>query len=339
MRRSRYRRPLLSAIILGAVIVGVALLGRHSTFKPHTLAWHDKDYSVEDVVSDLELLGKLYPDFVEWSVADRTSQRRPIPLAMLGSPEAPRCVMIQASMHAREYMSSRIVMALVELYAHAARSHTKIEGYDIAQLLRRVRFVILPMVNPDGVAVSQQGLGAEIDRRERTWVASMVVDSGYDHRQIKSNAHGVDLNRNFTNGFGMARNVRSTPDFYHFPGSEPLSEVESRLMLSVAERFAPEFYINYHTSGNLIYWGCANASESVNEQAETLAMLAGEVTDYPQYGPDSAPENGSWADEVEVRFGRPSITIELGTRNPVPEDEFGALFRRNRAVWAATAHR
>lgn len=335
MKRLSYTRPLLSALIIGAVLVTTALLYRHSEFKSQISASRTTDYSVDDVIVDLERLGQLYPGVVTWCIADSTSQKRPIPLAILGNPQAQQSVMIQASMHAREYMSSRIVMSLIEMYAHAAMTKQKIEGYDIASLMQSTRFVILPMVNPDGVAISQHGLDADMDREQRRWVASMIADSGYHHSQIKANVNGVDLNRNFTNGYGQARNRRATPDFYHFPGDEPLSETESRLMLDIATRYNPAFYVNYHTSGNLIYWGCANASPEVNAAAEALATLTGQLTDYPLYGPDSAPENGSWADEVELRFGRPSITIELGTRNPVPDSEFTGLLNRNRAVWAA----
>ena len=96
-------------------------------------------------------------------------------------------------------------------------------------------------------------------------------------------------------------------------------------------------FLNYHTSGNLVYYGCKNAQQSVNNAALKLSNIIKRHTGFPLYGPDTSPACGSWADEVEVLYKRPSATIELGSKNPVPIAEFNGLYKKNHWIWADVA--
>ena len=257
-------------------------------------------------------------------------------MVVFGNPDAPRHVMVQASMHAREYLSAQMVMALLENYAYMYSHDKKIYGMPVRQLFSQVCFTILPMVSPEGVSICKAGIEGAITAPTREWLIQMV-DSGRDCTRIKSNARGVDINRNFPNGFAVADGLRNVKDFDFYPGPSPLSEVESQLMLRTAEQHDYPCFLNYHTSGNLVYYGCGNANDNVNALAKKMAQLIEKHTGFPGYGPESAPPNGSWADEVEVRFLRPSATIELGSYSPVPVNEFHELLRKNMPVWADLA--
>ncbi|MCM1109960.1 MAG: hypothetical protein NC336_01995 [Clostridium sp.] len=328
----------LSLCLAAAAVVALAalLLIPSPRFRNTIVDIRSQHYTPERMLSDLGRLAAVYPESITFGIADTTFEGRLIPVATFGNPDARRHVMVQASMHAREYLSSQLVMALLERYAWSRRAGERIDGVDLRRAFDTVCLTILPMVNPDGVAISQEGVAAAMTRETRRWLNEMA-DSGYDCEQIKANARGVDLNRNFRNGFADAPGLTTSKDFGFYPGAEPLSEVESRLLLRTAALRPYDCFLNYHTSGNLVYYGCGNADSLVNESARRMALLIERHTGFPGYGPDSAPPNGSWADEVEVTFRKPSATIELGTRNPVPIEQFPDLLERNTPVWADLA--
>lgn len=294
-------------------------------------------YTPARLYADLDSLEHRYPDWIKVTCRDTTVQGNPIPVVWFGCRdfETPS-VMVQASMHAREYMSSQLVMALLERYAFHCQNDSTIGGYDVRDLFSRVHFTILPLVNPDGVDIAQRGSRAARDYATRRWLMERA-DSGKVYERFKANSRGVDLNRNFPEGFGRAANALSHRAFAHFPGPKPLSEVESFMMMRVAWSRDYDLFLNYHCCGNLLYYGSHNALGRVNDKASHFAGLIMETTGYPMVGPDNIPANGSWVDEVETLFEKPGVTVETGTQTPVPFDEFPSIFSRNLLVWAKIA--
>ena len=317
------------------VLAASAMLGRAQNESDSTaiVDVSKQKYSYSEMLDDLAQLSHRYPDVVSYEFQDTTYQGRQIPLVVLGNPNAERYVMVQASMHAREYMSALLVMALIEHYAESCRRGTIYKDVSLAELFQRVCMVIVPMANPDGVEIAQRGEDGAVTDDVRRWVRNNTR-AGVYYDQIKSNARGVDVNRNFRNGFGRGNMRKSAKAYAYYAGAEPLSEVESRFLLRVAGMHDYALFLNYHTKGNLVYYGCMNAPSDVNAAAKRLSLIIKRHTGYPLYGPNTTPQNGSWADEVEVTFRRPSATIELGTRNPVPISEFPGIWRKNEWIWA-----
>lgn len=292
-------------------------------------------YSYQEMLEDLQVMQEVWPECIKFEMRSETYQGRGIPVVYLGNPEAKHHVMVQAAMHAREYMSAQLVMAMLEHYVRNYETGS-FDGQKLKQLLNEVCFVIIPMTNPDGVEIAQRGEAGAVTADVKEWVRANTR-AGIKFDQIKSNARGVDINRNFSNGFGKDRKRKPSKNYSHYPGKEPLTEVESNLLMTVAQEHDYDCFLNYHTCGNLVYHGCKNAPKQVNDQALRMSNIIKRHTSYPLYGPDTSPECGSWADEVEVRFQRPSATIELGTRNPVPLSEFKGLYNKNLWVWADLA--
>ena len=293
-------------------------------------------YSYQEMLEDLKIMAEVWPEYIRYETRSKTFQGRAIPVVYFGNPNAKHFVMVQAAMHAREYMSAQLVMAMLEYYLRNYETES-FSGQKLNQLLEKVSFVIIPMVNPDGVEIAQRGEAGAVTTDVKEWVRTNT-QAGTKYDQIKSNARGVDINRNFYNGFGKDSKRKPSKYYSHYPGTKPLTEVESQLVMSVAQEHDYVCFLNYHTSGNLVYHGCKNATNKVNDQALKMANIIKRHTNYPLYGPDTSPECGSWGDEVEVRFLRPSATIELGTKNPVPLSEFAGLYKKNLWVWADLAY-
>lgn len=294
-----------------------------------------QNYSYALMMTNLDSLAKYYPHCLKYEQGDSTYQGRPIPIIHFGDSLADKFVMVQSTMHAREFMATQLTMAMLEYYTSNYETEV-FNGKKLTELFKGIRFIILPMVNPDGVEISQNGIVGAVTDDVKEWL-SKCEEAGTTLTQIKANALGVDINRNFRNGFGKAKYARGRKDLYHYMGPQPYSEVESRLLLKVSQRHQYSCFLNYHTSGNLIFYGCMNARKDVNEKAHILAARIKKLTGYPCFGPKSAKPSGTWADEVEIIYKRPSVTIELGTKNPVPIEEFKSIYNKNINVWAAIA--
>lgn len=299
--------------------------------KPTVIDTTRQIYSYADMLEDLQVLSEIYPDVISYEFGDTTSQGRRIPILRFGGADATRQIMVTGSIHAREYMSSQLVMAMVEHYASGYDS-LQFEGVPVKDIFDCIALFIVPMANPDGVEIAQRGVEGAVTDEAKRWVAEQMQEEDYD--QIKANANGVDINRNFGNGFGKGRWARRQPSFYFYSGPHAFSEVETRLLMRVSKQHEYLCFLNYHSKGNNVFYGCKNAKKSVNAEALRISNIIKKHTDYPLFGPNTAAPCGSWADEVEVDYDRPSATIEIGTQNPVPIEEFQGIFSKNVWVWA-----
>ena len=65
---------------------------------------------------DIKQLQQKYSDYVHVEVIGTTADKRNIYDVILGNPDAKKCIVVQASIHAREYMTSQLVMKQMEYY-------------------------------------------------------------------------------------------------------------------------------------------------------------------------------------------------------------------------------
>lgn len=201
-------------------------------------------YSYESLCEDMALLTAGHEDIMSYESRGITSQGRNIWLIKLGNLNAEKKILITASIHAREYMSSQLVMRMLEEFVLNFDVPNS-DGVTYRQYFANTCFYILPMVNPDGVTISQNGI-----------------------KSIKANANGVDLNRNFPLGFGSGPRVASSPGLAYYPGTSPLSEPETQAMAVLLNENVFCAGINYHSMGNIIYYG---ASTNTKEVAATYS--------------------------------------------------------------------
>ena len=287
-------------------------------------------YTYESMLEDMALLTAGHEDIMSYEPIATTGQGRNVWLIKFGNLNAENKILITASIHAREYMSSQLVMRMLEEYVLNFDVPIA-EGISYRQLFDSVCFYILPMVNPDGVAISQFGVDGATQDGTKIWLESCKTFE-QNLSQIKANANGVDLNRNFPLGFGLGHKVSAVPSLYYYSGAAPFSEIETLAMATLLEQNNFVSCINYHSMGNVIYYGAATNSPEVNAACKNMATLVSSINGYRTAYCGNAI--GSFADYFGFVEAVPSVTIEIGTANPVPISQFENIYNRNVNVWA-----
>ncbi|MCD8082438.1 MAG: hypothetical protein LUE86_02650, partial [Clostridiales bacterium] len=116
-------------------------------------------YTFSQMEQDIRELQARYGSLLQVNVIGTSLDGRSIYEIVLGNADASKHVLIHAGIHAREYMTPLLVMKQLEygLYFYQTGSY---QGQPLSDLLNKVAIHIVPMVNPDGISISQSGLGA-----------------------------------------------------------------------------------------------------------------------------------------------------------------------------------
>ena len=292
-------------------------------------------YSYNDMETDLETMSLAYKDITHLDIIGSTPDGRNIYDMVIGDYNAPEHVIIHASIHAREYMTTKLVMKQLAYYLNALNSNTgEYNGIPYSELFGNVALHIIPMVNPDGVSISQYGLSGLNNDEVRDSVNRIAESAGFtDFSQWKANANGVDLNRNYDALWDeYSGSAHPSPERYkgEYPGSEP----ETKALIDVTTKYPVVRTISYHTFGQVVYWYFGQSGDLYNKSAE----FAQSLSDITGYALDSDYQNldpAGYKDWAISKLGIPGVTIEVGYgSNPVPDVQFDGIWERNKDVWA-----
>ena len=132
----------------------------------------------------------------------------------------------------------------------------------LSNILGQVAFHFVPMLNPDGVTISQMGEnGIQSEELRQTMQAAYAADKAssrttvsYEEymRRWKANARGVDLNYNFAANWEGINVSLTHPSANGYKGTNPLSEPESQAIANLIQGTGFNAVINYHALGNVI---------------------------------------------------------------------------------------
>lgn len=197
----------------------------------------------------------------------------------------------------------------------------------------------IPMVNPDGVTLCQEGTGGLQTEEAKTTVASICQKNNFhDYEQWKANAEGTDINRNFDAGWDEYNSgaQQKAPD--HYKGEYPGSSPEAAGLIQLTQNYGFDRTISYHTKGNLIYWYYKQSGE-ILDKSRAFAQEKSDISGYYLDGDYTSVDAAGYKDWAVYRMGIPSVTIEVGgdaANNPVPIKFFTDIWQRNKeVVWAA----
>lgn len=296
-------------------------------------------YTYENMQNDLGILARIFPEIIQIDSLGKTEDQRELYHFYIGSANAPKKILIFGGIHGREYMTSQLLMEqttefLMKLCRTQAREYEK--------LLEGKAIHVVPMVNPDGVTISQRGVMGIKKRELKILVEEIALREGgrhpkgsYFHRW-KANAKGVDLNRNFDALWETCEDAVQEPSGEHYKGPKPESEMESRALVELTRKEGFLRTLSYHSSGAVIYWDFHQQGQLRVETWE-FAKRIGEITGYVPQEQNSEQSSGGYKDWALLKMGIPSLTIEIGRQeSPLPASCFEEIFTENRGVWEGT---
>lgn len=252
---------------------------------------------------------------------------RELPLLILG--RGRRKLLYVATHHACERITTRLLLRFAEEVCEAALSKRAPYGIAVSELLSRRMLCFVPMLNPDGVAIS---LGESDDPlAERR--ARMCPDGDLAHWQ--ANARGVDLNHNYAFGFAEYKAIERAAGILggaprRYSGEMAESEPETAALAGFIRTVKPAFVLSLHSQGEEIYWrGGGVELPHVRAAAMRLSSLAG----YRLADPEGSAAYGGLCDYTTAALGIPSFTVECGRgENPLPEGDAPLIYARLRRM-------
>ena len=287
---------------------------------------HQK-YTYTEMKKDISMLCKNYHGIVKSHVFGKSEDNRNLYDVTVGNPNAKKSLMVVASIHAREYMTTVVTMAQIEYYLQ--NYYSKIDGKSVSKTLDNICIHFVPMANPDGVTISQSGFNAIKNKSLRAKLKKMPGS----HRQWKSNARGVDLNRNYAYKF-RKRGYRGQEGY---SGPKANSESETRAISKLITNLKSKGLkgaVNYHTMGSIIFGGI-RSSASAYKNTKRMYKVARNTTKYTSsesvgYG---STGYGNLREYFMYTKKVPSITIEVGRYcNPVPQSQFKGIWNKNKKL-------
>lgn len=231
-----------------------------------------------------------------------TGKKSVIGLSELGKPILCFCVekseypkiMVQATMHAREYITAYLTLKLLK---------------DFDKKGKQGSVYFIPIVNPDGLKIALN-----------------------DNPLHKANGKNVDLNTNFDARWGTGENNITKPASENYIGKAPFSEKESKALRDFTFKIKPDFTISYHSKGEEIYYEFFQEQERKQNDL-LLAQKIADTTDYKIVStPNSAGGYKDWCIEklkipsITIEVGSDNLT------HPIKRKSLRKIYKRNKDV-------
>lgn len=124
-------------------------------------------------------------------------------------------------------------------------------------------------------------------------------------RNTRTNANGVDLNRNFP-----TKNWQLSEKNNYFGGETPASEVETRFVIDVIQEFKPELILTLHTPYKIVNY---------DGDAKEIAQKISGIINYPIESDIGYPTPGSFGTYCGIERNIPTVTLELDEECPIED--------------------
>lgn len=265
-----------------------------------------------------ELTGRLSRLPSEKQIIGRSSCGQEIAAYFIGDRCCKNKILITAGMHAREWISSLLVMELMQHYAAE-----KPDGC----------LVFVPLCNPDGVRLAIDGIQGDFFSINQKKFLLELNHNSNNFSLWKANANGVDLNVNFNADWGKGKSNVFFPSPANFVGRRPNSEAENKALMSLAKKLNPCMAISYHSKGEVIYYGFEKSPLWRQNRDQALAEIFSGITGYAVE--KSVGSTGGFSDWLSLHFGISAFTFEIGSddlRHPITERDLPHIFRQNKDV-------
>ncbi|MFZ7946423.1 MULTISPECIES: M14 family zinc carboxypeptidase [Bacillaceae] len=264
----------------------------------------DKPYSQVQLEHDLKIIQRKYNDQIELKSIGTTHFGKPIWAVKLGRGE--QNIVLIGSHHGREWLTSILLMKMLETYAEAYQQE-KMFGSKNTSILNDVSIWFVPMLNPDGVAIQQNNLTYfPVNHQKRL----LSMNEGLaNFERWKANGLGIDLNRQYPAGWEGLNQEPSEPYYQFFKGKKPLEAKEVIALTQFIKEINPSIAVAYHTAGREIFWNYKNGKHLSRDYK--VAKKIAKLTGYRLAKPDPDAVGGGFTDWFITTYRRPAMTIEL----------------------------
>ena len=201
-----------------------------------------------------------------------------------------KVVVLQYAIHAREYATATLGIL-----------HAKML---LASCPNGIRFVLIPMANPDGTELAM--FGTKSCGKYQKFLENNFPKQ--DFRMWKANVRGVDLNNNFNAGFSK-HSFACVPSSQGYSGARPLSEPESKAIARLTLSIKPFLTISFHAKGEEIYFDYFQSHRN-RKRDKKIAKLFAKDFGY-KIKTTQKTSSGGFKDWCVLKLKIPSLTIEL----------------------------
>ena len=278
----------------------------------------------------INTFGEKY-DFISIGYLGKSIFGRDIPLIKLG--EGKRKILYVGSHHGSEWITSGVLLRFINEFCELYQSCGNVEGIRPDILFKNTEITVIPMLNPDGVELSVNGLTKDNVLYDRL----LLMNNGQqDFSRWNANGRGVDLNHNYNFGFSEYKKAESEQGIPNgaptrYSGEYPESEPETGYLCNYI-RFQRDFCgaLTLHSQGEEIYYKCGDYSP---KNAETIVKYLSGICGYTATSAQGMAAYGGFTEWFIKEFDRPSFTIECGKGiNPLPIKDLPMIYLKLRRV-------
>ncbi|MGD6872769.1 M14 family metallopeptidase [Sutcliffiella horikoshii] len=289
-----------------------------------------KPYNYQTLIKDIERLMEVYP-FIQCTSIGQSVMGKPLHHIRLG--KGKKKIHWNGSFHANEWITSAVIMNLINDYLRCLTNYTPLRGIPCIPLYEQAELSIVPMVNPDGVDLVLNGPPSESPFKE---LVENINQDRLDYLGWKANIRGIDLNKHFPANWKIekTRKEEKVPSPRDYPGDLPLTEPEALAMASLVDKEHFDKVIAVHTQGEEFYWGYEGLepveSEAIAEEFERVSTYKS-----VRY----VDSHAGFKDWFIQEYKKPGFTLELGRGiNPLPLSQYDTIYQKTLGIFLASLY-
>ena len=240
--------------------------------------------------------------------------------------EGSRNVLYVGGTHGTEWLTSLVLLKFCENILSCTQNKDMMAGYCISDILKDVKLIIIPELNPDGIEIAIRGSSA----CEKYTKENVDICNG-DFKVWSANARGVDINHNFNADWYTLRDFERQqgicePSPRRFGGLYPESEPETKAITRICRNIPVDLLMSFHSQGEEIYY---EYGKNTPVKSYTIAQALAGVSKYTLVKNEGHAASGGLKDWFIEEFMKPAFTIEIGKGvNPLPVSQLDDIYNR-----------
>lgn len=261
-------------------------------------------HTYKEVVSSLTNLEKKYPQLAKtFSIGKSVEGVEIIGIRITHSENRKLNIpgiLFTGTHHAREHLSTEVPTKLVTYLLENYETNQQVKN-----LINNRDIYIIPVINPDGTTYDIKGRNYKMWRKNRA---------------LNQSTYGVDLNRNYSHGWGTGGSSTS-PSSDVYMGPKAFSEPETTAVKNFVETHPNlRILLTYHTYSELILYPWGGKYDGVGgRDEEVFKTMAQTMSAWNGYTPEQASDlyiaSGDTCDWAYGDHGIFCFTFELSPKN------------------------